>query len=71
MTSAAADVISVPSVRNAEETDTDEAQLHQSHIVQGLASEFTWFSRVLYSGRMFRKGNTDNTDDILKKKRII
>ena len=43
-------------VRNAKETDTDEAQLHQSRIVQGIASEFTWFSRVLYSGRMFWKG---------------
>ena len=40
-------------VRNAKETDTEEAQLHQSRIVQGIASEFTWVSRVLYSGRMF------------------
>ena len=43
-------------VSNVKETDTDEAQLHQSRIVQGIASEFTWFSRVLYSERMFWKG---------------
>ena len=40
-------------VRNAKEADADEAQLHQSRIVQGIASEFTLFSRVLCSGRMF------------------
>ena len=42
-------------VRNAKEADADEAQLHQSRIVQGIASEFTLFSRVLCSGRMFWK----------------
>ena len=43
-------------VRNAKETDADEAQLHQSRIVQEIASEFTLFSRVLCSGGMFWKG---------------
>ena len=34
-------------VKNAKETDADEAQLHQSCIVRGIASEFTLFCRVL------------------------
>ena len=43
-------------VRNAKEADVDEAQLHQSRIVQGIASDFTLFSRVMCSGRLFWKG---------------
>ena len=57
-------------VRNATETDADQALLHQSRVVQGIASEFTLFSRVLCFGGMIRKGETILMMTLFKKKTI-
>ena len=42
-------------VRNTNETDTGVALLHQSHTIEGKASEFSLFSESCAQGECFRK----------------